>query len=229
VANIEIYYRALSFYLEQHPLLLTDLLTVLAARIDHARVVRLFARKDNDNLPLIRGYLISVQHHNIEQVSTGDSQRRPFWKLTTLPHRSMTLSRTCSSRRRTSRRSVPRSTATTTSTRSRWPSVWSATSCSSSDGWRPTFTRPARAGRSLCVGSGPLAARLLLTPAPQIDLSKNDKLWRDAIETAAVSGETEVAEGLLSYFVDIGMKEAVSAVLFACYDVSRRRAAVERT
>ncbi|KAI3480028.1 hypothetical protein L1887_57804 [Cichorium endivia] len=69
VANVEIYYRALTFYLEQHPLLLNDLLTVLAKRIDHGRVVRMFKKKDNDNVPLVRSYLMSVQHHNLEAVN----------------------------------------------------------------------------------------------------------------------------------------------------------------
>lgn len=69
VANVEIYYRALTFYLEQHPLLLNDLLTVLAKRIDHPRVVRLFKKRDHDNVPLIRSYLMSVQPLNIEAVN----------------------------------------------------------------------------------------------------------------------------------------------------------------
>ena len=69
VANDEIYYRALTFYLEQHPLLLNDLLTVLVKRIDHARVVRMFKKHDHDNVPLIRSYLMSVQPQNLEAVN----------------------------------------------------------------------------------------------------------------------------------------------------------------
>jgi len=38
--------QALNFYLEQQPLLLNDLLTALAPRIDHTRVVRLFQKAD---------------------------------------------------------------------------------------------------------------------------------------------------------------------------------------
>lgn len=34
-----------------------------------------------------------------------------------------------------------------------------------------------------------------------ISLSKQDKLFKDAIETAATSGSSEVAEELLNYFV----------------------------
>lgn len=39
VSNIELYYKALRFYLDEQPLLINDLLTVLSARIDHTRVV----------------------------------------------------------------------------------------------------------------------------------------------------------------------------------------------
>ena len=48
-------------------MLLNDLLTVLQPRIDHARVVRMFQR--SDNVPLIKPYLIAVQHLNIEAVN----------------------------------------------------------------------------------------------------------------------------------------------------------------
>jgi clathrin heavy chain len=39
--------------------------------------------------------------------------------------------------------------------------------------------------------------------------------------TAATSASTEVAEELLSYFVDIGNKECFSALLFICFDLLR--------
>jgi hypothetical protein len=37
VANIELYHRAIQFYLDFKPLLLNDLLLVLAPRLDHTR------------------------------------------------------------------------------------------------------------------------------------------------------------------------------------------------
>ena len=48
-------------------------------------------------------------------------------------------------------------------------------------------------------------------------MSKQDKLYKDAVITAAVSGssEAEVAEERLSYFVDIGNKECFAAM--PCY------------
>jgi len=52
-----------------------------------------------------------------------------------------------------------------------------------------------------------------------ISLSKQDKLFKDAIETAAISGKTEVVEDLLRYFVDIGSRECYVGMLYACYDL----------
>merc|ERR1719198_1622333 len=52
-----------------------------------------------------------------------------------------------------------------------------------------------------------------------ISLSKQDKLFKDAIETAAISGSSEVADELLNYFVDIGSRECYTATLFVCYDL----------
>ena len=44
VANIELYYKALQFYLDFKPLLINDLLNALAPRIDHHRTVTFFRK-----------------------------------------------------------------------------------------------------------------------------------------------------------------------------------------
>jgi len=54
-----------------------------------------------------------------------------------------------------------------------------------------------------------------------VELSKKDKLYKDAIETAASSKKADVAEGLLEYFVKEGLKECFSAALYTCYDSLR--------
>lgn len=69
VANIEIYYKAISFYIEQQPLLLNDLLSALSPRIDHSRVVRLIMK--HDHLPLIKPYLIAIKKHDLEAVNNA--------------------------------------------------------------------------------------------------------------------------------------------------------------
>jgi len=52
-----------------------------------------------------------------------------------------------------------------------------------------------------------------------IDLSKLDKMYRDAMETARDSGNQELAESLLRYFVEENMKECFAACLFTCYEL----------
>lgn len=44
VANIELYYKAIQFYLDYKPMLLNDLLLVLAPRMDHTRSVNFFTK-----------------------------------------------------------------------------------------------------------------------------------------------------------------------------------------
>uniref|UniRef100_A0A4W6C566 Clathrin heavy chain like 1 n=1 Tax=Lates calcarifer TaxID=8187 RepID=A0A4W6C566_LATCA len=44
VANVELYYKSLSFYLDYKPLLLNDLLTILSPRLDHSRAVTFFSK-----------------------------------------------------------------------------------------------------------------------------------------------------------------------------------------
>lgn len=62
VSNLEIYYKAINFYLTENPTLLVDLLSVLSLKIDLPRVVRMFVK--SDNLPLIKPFLISVLDKN---------------------------------------------------------------------------------------------------------------------------------------------------------------------
>ena len=67
--NVEIYYRALGFYLEEQPTLLTDLLQALTPRIDVNRVVRMFVK--SDNIPLIKPFLLNVQTQNKREVNNA--------------------------------------------------------------------------------------------------------------------------------------------------------------
>ena len=181
VANVEIYYRALTFYLEQHPLLLNDLLTVLVKRIDHARVVRMFKKHDHDNVPLIRSYLMSVQPQNIEAVNNA------YNDLLIEEEDYDTL----------------------------------RVSIDAYDNF-DALELAARLKDHELLEFRRLAAHLYRKNGrfdDSIALSKSDTLFRDAVETAAHSGEPSVAEDLLSYFVDTGNKECYAAMLFACYDL----------
>ncbi|CAH1111845.1 unnamed protein product [Psylliodes chrysocephalus] len=67
VANIELYYKAIQFYLDYKPLLLNDLLLVLAPRMDHTRSVSFFTK--TGHLQLVKSYLRSVQNLNNKAIN----------------------------------------------------------------------------------------------------------------------------------------------------------------
>ena len=67
VSNTEIYYRAINFYLQEHPLLLNDLLLDLSQKLDHSRVVIVVNR--TGHLALIDKYLLHVQRDNLAPVN----------------------------------------------------------------------------------------------------------------------------------------------------------------
>ena len=67
VSNSEIYYRAINFYLQEHPLLLNDLLLDLSQKLDHSRVVLVVDR--SGHLALTDKYLLHVQRDNLAPVN----------------------------------------------------------------------------------------------------------------------------------------------------------------
>src|SRR6266478_5526920 len=44
------------------PILLNDLLSILIPHINHTCIVHMFSSKENDNLPLIKPYFVSIQN-----------------------------------------------------------------------------------------------------------------------------------------------------------------------
>ncbi|KAI0629190.1 clathrin heavy chain [Trametes polyzona] len=181
VANVEIYYKALTFYLQEQPTLLTDLLSVMIPRIDHSRVVRMF--QQIDHIPLIRSYLIAVQHLNIEAVNDA------YNNLLIEEEDYKTL----------------------------------RDSIDSFDNFN-NMKLARELEKHELLEFRRLAAHLYKKNKKweeSIALSKQDKLYKDAIVTAASSNEVEIAEDLLSYFVDIGNKECFAATLYCCFDLLR--------
>lgn len=67
VANIELHFKSIDFYLEYKPMLLNDLLLVLSSRLDHTRAVNYFNRVNQ--LPLVKPYLRSVQNINSKAIN----------------------------------------------------------------------------------------------------------------------------------------------------------------
>lgn len=159
VNNLEIYYRALNFYLQEQPLLLTDLLQSLTARVDVNRVVRMFEK--SDNIPLIKPFLLSVQNQNKKAVN------KAIHDILIEEEDYKTL-----------RDSVEHY-----------------------DSYDPVELA-ARLERHELVFFRQIAASIYRKTKrweKSIALSKQDKLFRDAVETAATSGKSEVVEELLRY------------------------------
>lgn len=179
VANLEIYYRALNFYLQEQPSLLTDLLAVLTQRIDVTRVVRMFEK--SDNIPLIKPFLISVQSQNNKVVNNAIND------LLIEEEDYKTL----------------------------------RDSVENYDNYDPLELAKRLETHEL-VFFRQIAASIYRKQkrwSQSIALSKQDRLFKDAIETAAVSGKEDVVEELLRYFVDIGSRECYVGMLYACYDL----------
>lgn len=69
VANLELYYKAINFYLNENPSLLNDLLSALAPKLDLPRVIRMFVK--SDNVPLVKTFIISVLDKNNSVVNSA--------------------------------------------------------------------------------------------------------------------------------------------------------------
>ena len=67
VRNPEVQYKAITFYVAQHPLQLGRLLQVLTPNLDHARVVHLLRKQEA--LYLAADYMKSVQKENLSVVN----------------------------------------------------------------------------------------------------------------------------------------------------------------
>merc|ERR1719265_2883639 len=60
-----------------------------------------------------------------------------------------------------------------------------------------------------------------------IALSKADRMFKDAIDTAAESRNPALAEELLKFFVTSPHREGFCATLYTCYDLVRPDVAME--
>ncbi|KAI8818504.1 uncharacterized protein EV422DRAFT_537294 [Fimicolochytrium jonesii] len=181
VSNLEIYYKALRFYLEHQPLLINDLLTVLTPRVDHTRVVQMFQK--GNNLPLIKPYLISVQQANNQAVNTAYNDLL----IEEEDYKSL------------------------------------RDSIDNFDSF-DNIALAQRLEKHELLEFRRISAHLYKKNRrwkQSITLSKQDKLYKDAMETAAISRDTETAEELLQFFIESDKKECFAACLFTCYELLR--------
>merc|ERR1719240_1349580 len=74
---------------------------------------------------------------------------------------------------------------------------------------------------------GAMLYKLAKKWAQSIALSKQDKVWDEAIDTAAQSADPALAEDLLAFFVSEKLNACFSATLFTCYPLLRADVVLE--
>ncbi|KAF5736560.1 Clathrin heavy chain 1 [Tripterygium wilfordii] len=187
VANVELYYKAVHFYLQEHPDLINDVLNVLALRVDHTRVVDIMRKAGH--LRLVKPYMIAVQSNNVSAVNEALNEiyieEEDYERL---------------------RESIE--------FHDNFDQIGLAQKIEKHE-----LLEMRRVAAYIYKKAGRWKQ--------SIALSKKDKLYKDAMETASQSGDRELAEELLVYFIEQGKKECFASCLFVCYDLIRPDVALE--
>ena len=179
VNNMDIYYKSVQFYINEHPSQLNDLLSVLIQHIDHKQVVNIASAAGV--LPLIKNYLLTAQRddHKVVNHALNDLyiQEEDFAAL---------------------RHSID--------TYHNFDSV---------DLAKRLFEHDLLEFRRI-------SAYLYKKNKhwdQSIALSKQDGLWKDAIDSAAESKNPALVEDLLRFFVKEGRKDCFASTTYICYDL----------
>merc|ERR1711920_222579 len=187
VSNMEIYYKAIQFYLDEQPMQVNSLLNTIATKVDHARVVN-HVRKTG-HLALILPYLKQVQQHNIAAVNEAinelyaegeqyEDMRQSIEDFDNFDQ--IALAQKLEKHELMEMRRIS----------------------------ALVYKKNKRFKQS-------------------IELSKLDKMYKDTMETARDSGNTDLVESLLRFFVDNDMNECFGACLYTCYDLVNADVALE--
>jgi clathrin heavy chain len=187
VRNPEVQYKAITFYIVQHPLQLSRLLQVLTPHLDHARVVHLLRK--NDALYLAFDYLKSVQKENLSAVNEAlnemyiaeedyESLRSSIDDFDNLDQ--LLLAQKIEKHELLEFRRIA----------------------------AYIYKKNKRYQRS-------------------VELSKEDRMYKDAIDTTAESADVELTEELLRFFVSAKDRACFTATLFTCYDHIKPDVAME--
>ncbi|KAJ3703117.1 hypothetical protein LUZ61_006822 [Rhynchospora tenuis] len=187
VANVELYYKAVHFYLQEHPDLINDMLNVLALRLDHTRVVDIVRKAGY--LHLIKPYMVAVQSNNVSAVNEALNEiyveEEDYDRL---------------------RESVDM--------HDNFDQIGLAQKLEKHE-----LLEMRRIAAYIYKKAGRWKQ--------SIALSKKDNMYKDCMETCSQSGERDLCEDLLVYFIEQGKKECFASCLFICYDLIRPDVALE--
>jgi clathrin heavy chain len=187
VANVELYYKAVHFYLQEHPDLINDMLNVLALRLDHTRVVDIMRKAGQ--LHLVKPYMVAVQSSNVAAVNEALNElyveEEDYERL---------------------RESVDM--------HDNFDQIGLAQKLEKHE-----LLEMRRIAAYIYKKAGRWKQ--------SIALSKKDNMYKDCMETCSQSGDRELSEDLLVYFIEQGKKECFASCLFICYDLIRSDVALE--
>jgi len=187
VSNMELFYRAIQFYIEELPMQLVSLLSTITPKVDHARVVQQVRKLGH--LPLILPYLKTVQQHNIAQVNEAVNdiyvEAEQYEELRQSIEEFDNFDQIALAQKLEKHELIEMRRIATL-----------------------VYKKNKRYKQS-------------------IELAKVDKMYKDCMDSALASGNPDLAESLLQFFVDNDMQECFAACLFTCYDLIRPDVAME--
>ena len=187
VTNTEIFYKAIDFYLQQQPMMLNDLLSIMSQRVDHVRVIQQMRKAGH--VPLVKPYLLATQSMNIKEVNDA------LYELYVQEEDHEAL-------------------AEAVVEYTNFDAIEMAQQCE-----KHGLLQFRRIGAMLYKRSKKWAQ--------SIALSKQDKVWDEAIDTAAESSDPALAEELLTFFVSEKLNACFSACLYTCYPLLRADVVLE--
>jgi len=177
LTNTEIFYKAITFYLDYSPLEINSLLEAMASRVDHVRVISQMKRAGH--LPLVKPYLLTTQPANIKEVNDA------LYALYVEDEDHEAL-------------------AKGVVTFDNFDQVEMAQMCE-----KHSLLQFRRIGAMLYKRAKKWSK--------SVELSKKDKVWDEAIETTAESGDSAIAEELINFFVEQKLNTCFAAALYTCY------------
>jgi len=179
VANTEIYYKAIIFYIQHYPSMIDDLMSSITNKVDHVRVTRLVAKEGH--VAMIKAYLQQVQSDNLSAVNEALNdlyiEGEDFENL---------------------RKSVDA-----------YDNLDLASLAQKCE--KHALMEFRRLAAYMYKKKGRFAQ--------SVELSKQDAMYQDAMETAAGSSDPAVAEDLLRFFVEQGRKDCFAASLFTMFEL----------
>lgn len=189
VSNLEIYYKAINFYIKEHPELLNELLKVLVPRLDIPRTIQLFLK--NEKLYMIKDFLIEVLPKNISVVNSA------YHDLMVEDNDYVSLEKSIEAY-------------------DKFDQLGLAVRLETHE---LIYFRKISA----------LLYRRNKKWAKALNILKEEKLWKECIETAAISQDYKIIKELFEFFVSKDIKEGIIGLLFSGYNLFKYEDVLEQS